>query len=73
MKKREHEGEEFRAEHPATEERVLYKTGEKVKEDGAYVCINCVTPDKPPMVNLHKGDMIPVCGACGPLSRWSHI
>ena len=68
-----HEHEEFRSEHPATEERTLFKTGAKVDEDGAYVCINCVNVEKPPMVNLHKGDMVPVCGSCGPLSRWSKI
>jgi hypothetical protein len=65
--------DEFSAEHPATEAPAMYKTGEKVKEDGAYICVNCVRPDRPPMVNLHKGDMVPVCADCGPLSRWSHI
>ena len=65
--------EEFRAEHPATEQRPMYKTGDRVKEEGAYICVNCVSEDRPPMVNLNKGDMVPVCATCGPLTRWSHI
>lgn len=69
----EHHHEEFHAEHPATEARTLLKTGEKVKDEGAYVCVNCVEANRPPMVNLSKGQMIPVCATCGPLSRWSHI
>jgi hypothetical protein len=73
MSHHEHHHEEFRAEHPATEERTMLKTGERVKEDGAYVCVNCVSVEKAPMVNLNKGDMIPVCASCGPLSRWRHI
>lgn len=71
--KHEHRHHEFESEHPSLAERTLYKTGEHVKEDGAYQCVNCTKEPAPPMINLHKGDMIPVCVTCGPLSRWSHI
>ena len=64
---------EFHGEHPHTHERVLLKTGEHVKEDGAYFCLNCVEEKKPPMVNLKKGDMIPVCHTCTPNARWTKV
>lgn len=66
-------GDEFESESPAVETPRRFKTGEKVDADGAYVCINCTEARKPPMVNLNKGAMIPVCGSCGPLSRWQKI
>ncbi|HEY9721622.1 MAG TPA: YjzC family protein [Oscillatoriaceae cyanobacterium] len=66
--------EEFTGELPATEEQTQFKTGEHVPDDGAYACVNCGKPWKEaPMVNLKKGDMIPVCSDCGPLSRWVKV
>lgn len=61
---------EFKAEEPMTAK--AYKTGERVDQEGAYACLNCGT-NPPPMVNLTKGTMIPVCGSCGPESRWTKI
>lgn len=62
---------EFTGEEPATATRT-YRTGERIQDEGAYACINCgVNP--PPMVNLLKDQMIPVCGTCGPESKWSKI
>jgi hypothetical protein len=69
----EHKHGEFAGESPAVETPTRFKTGEKVNEDGAYVCINCTEARKPPMVNMTKGQMIPVCASCGPLSRWQKI
>ena len=63
---------EFKAEEPATSTPQTFKTGERVGDEGAYACINCGT-NPPPMVNLVKDSMIPVCGVCGPESRWSKI
>jgi hypothetical protein len=62
---------EFKSEEAATAPKV-FKTGERVDDEGAFACINCGT-NPPPMVNLLKDQMIPVCGTCGPESRWSKI
>jgi hypothetical protein len=65
--------DEFRAEMPAAAPPELLKTGERIEDEGAYYCINCRGEDPPPMVNLEKGQMIPVCASCGPASRWRRL
>ena len=64
---------EFRGETPATTDQKILKTGERVDEDGAYACATCGEWRKAPMVNLTKGQMIPVCSKCGPDSRWVKV
>lgn len=63
--------DEFKAEMPVTQIR-HYKTGERVTEEGAFYCENC-GKNPPPMVNLEKHQMLPVCPSCGPMSRWRKV